>query len=88
MKKVSAINAAILFPVLLVVLFLVVFEDYTQLNIGRMYEGGFVVQQDTEKAKEWYRKPAAKGFAPAQNALGLATFHGQGDRHDKAALTY
>ncbi len=84
MKKVWAFIAALLFPVLLVVIFLVIFEEYTQFMIGRMYKNGYFVEKDVVQAKAWYRKSAMKGLASAQNALGLAIFQGEGDRHDKA----
>jgi len=38
-------------------------------NIGRLYEFGFGVPKDLDKAKSWYQKAAARGVLEAQDSL-------------------
>lgn len=42
-----------------------------EYNLGYFYENGLVVEQDKEKAKYWYEKAAAQGWANAQNNLDI-----------------
>ena len=44
-------------------------------NLGLMYERGWGISRDDEKAAEWYRKAAGQGHAVAQNNLGLILLH-------------
>lgn len=41
-----------------------------QFNLGNIYKNGQGIQQDCKKAFFWYKKAAAKLYAPAQYALG------------------
>ena len=40
-----------------------------QYMVGLMYANGFGTPQDFEQALFWYRKSAAKSYAPAQSLL-------------------
>ena len=46
--------------------------------MGICYDEGRGVQQDREKAVEWYRKAANQGDAAAQLNLGLSYYNGEG----------
>lgn len=51
---------------------------------GRMYDYGEGVEQDYEKAAEWYLKAAGFGNAKAEEALGYLYFNGLGVEQDYA----
>jgi len=44
-------------------------HPYSQFYLGTMYENGIVVEQNSEKANEWYQKAANNGFQLAQKKL-------------------
>ena len=53
-----------------------------QYNLGRMYQNGAGVPNDTKKALEWYSKAAAQGNANAQYNLGVMYQNGDGVEKD------
>ena len=55
-------------------------DPEAQFNFGVIYEG----RGDYAKAREWYEKAVAQGFALAQNNLGWMYYHGQGVEQDYA----
>lgn len=46
-------------------------DRLAEFYLGYMYKHGKGVAQDLEKAEEWYRKAAERGFLPAQNDFGV-----------------
>jgi len=61
-----------------------------QYNLGLMYEQGYGVTADTQKAASWFEKAAQQGEAGAQYRLGSLYAHGQGVPKDlqQAAVWY
>ena len=61
-----------------------------QNNQGEKYYYGDGVEQDYDKAAEWYRKAAKRGYAEAQNSLGYCYQCGLGveQDYDKAVEWY
>ena len=62
-----------------------------QYQLGVIYENGTLVQQDLDKAFEWYRKSAAQSYAPAQGKLAFAYFQRQpntGIKDTETAVKY
>ena len=59
-------------------------EIYTeaQYNLGLAYENGYGVEQDYQKAIEWYQKAAQQGLAKAQSNLGGMYANGHGVKQD------
>lgn len=55
-----------------------------QFFLGTMYYNGQGVQQDYQKARQWYEKAAAQGESSAQFCLGLLYENGHGVRQDLA----
>ena len=53
-----------------------------QNMVGYMYRWGQGVEQDFEKAREWYRRSADQGNATAQSNLGLVYRYGLGVPQD------
>ena len=53
-----------------------------QLDLGFIYAQGSGVQQDYQKAREWYEKAAAQGLPEAQLNLGILYDQGLGVRQD------
>lgn len=51
---------------------------YAQYFLGRMYQDGRGVTQNSETAAQWYRKAAEKGIADAQFRLGNMYEAGEG----------
>ena len=51
---------------------------FAQVNLGRTYYNGEIVEQDYAKAVKWYLLAAQQGYAPAQVLLGEAYHFGQG----------
>lgn len=49
-----------------------------QGNLGTLYAIGSGIEQDYVKAREWYEKAAAQGYAAAQNDLGTLYATGAG----------
>lgn len=49
-----------------------------QFNLGLMYDVGRPVEQNYDKAREWYEKAADQGHARAQYNLGIMYFYGAG----------
>jgi TPR repeat protein len=47
-----------------------------------MYEYGKGIEQDYEKAVQWYKKAAEKGYARAEYNLGVMFEHGKGVEQD------
>jgi TPR repeat protein len=58
-------------------------DAQAQFEVGRAYEAGKGVQQDDERAVEWFRKSADQGNAQAQNSLGVMYALGRGVKRDK-----
>ncbi|MGP5546880.1 tetratricopeptide repeat protein [Psychrobacter alimentarius] len=54
----------------------------TQLNIGGLYENGYGVPQDYDKAFEWYQKAADQGNPQASNRIGKLVMNGKIDDKD------
>ena len=54
----------------------------TQFKLGRIYDNGEGVEEDNQKAVEWYRRAAEQGDANAQNNLGLMYYNGEGVKED------
>ena len=46
-------------------------DRIAEFYLGYMYKHGKGVAKDLEKAEEWYRKAAERGFLPAQNDFGV-----------------
>jgi TPR repeat protein len=61
-------------------------DAMAQRNLGFCYENGTGVQQDLEKAVEWYTKAAEQGYAMAQNDLGFCYESGTGVQQDLARI--
>ena len=57
-------------------------DAWTEHNIALMYEKGFWMEQDDQKAKKWYELAANKGLTSAQLNLSLFLLH-QLDRLDR-----
>jgi hypothetical protein len=55
-----------------------------QFNIGRMYQNGQGVAQNTAEAAKWWRKAADQGDATAQNELGFMYANGLGVQQNSA----
>ena len=55
-----------------------------QFNLAKMYDKGEGVQQDKQKAAEWYQKAAEQGLAIAQFNLGVLYENGDGVEQNKA----
>ena len=55
---------------------------WAQNNLGNCYYYGEGVEQDYQKAVEWYRKAAEQGNAEAQNNLGECYYTGKGVEKD------
>jgi peptidoglycan hydrolase-like protein with peptidoglycan-binding domain len=51
-------------------------------NVGVMYDRGFVLDRNAERAVEWYRKAAAAGVGPAKHNLALMLREGRGTPQD------
>lgn len=51
-------------------------------NVGVMYDRGFVLERNAERAVEWYRKAAAAGVGPAKHNLALMLREGRGAPQD------
>jgi TPR repeat protein len=58
-------------------------DAQAQFELGRAYEEGKGVQQDDERAVEWFRKSADQKYAQAQNSLGVMYALGRGVQQDK-----
>lgn len=52
--------------------------------LGRFYESGTGVARNPEQAAAWYRAAADKGYAKAQNEIGVLYWIGEGVEKDKA----
>ena len=53
-------------------------DPEAQCHIGICYYEGKGIEQDVQKAVEWYRKAAEQGYADAQNRLGVRYDRGEG----------
>lgn len=49
-----------------------------EYELGRMYQGGRGVTQDSRRAVAWYRRSAEQGYAPAERSLGAMYRGGYG----------
>jgi serine/threonine protein kinase len=56
----------------------------SQYKLGRMFEKGTGVRQDSSEAVKWYRKAAEQGNATAQTSLGNMYLRGDGVKKDDA----
>ena len=54
-------------------------------NLGKRYESGDGVAKDYDKAREWFKKAAAKDNSDAMYNLGLLYRHGRGGAQDYGA---
>lgn len=59
-------------------------QAWAQFNVGLMYENGWVVQRDLDRAITWYRKSADQGYGAAFNNLGVLYEQGNGVQRDRA----
>lgn len=58
-------------------------------KLGKIYEDGRGVQQDSKKAIEWYRKAADRGLSGAQYTLGLRYEDGRGiEQNNRKAVEW
>src|SRR6185503_62643 len=57
-------------------------DAQAQFDLGRMYDEGKSVEQDSTEATKWYRKAAEQGFAKAQLNLGAMYENGEGIPQD------
>ena len=53
-------------------------DPEAQCHIGICYYEGKGIEQDVQKAVEWFRKAAEQGYADAQNRLGVRYDRGEG----------
>ena len=53
-----------------------------QFSLGHAYDFGKGIQQDYEKAAEWYARSAEQGYAKAQYNLGCMYHYGDGVKQD------
>ena len=53
-------------------------EAAAQYNLGVLYDRGLGVEQDYEKAREWYRKAADQRYGRAEHNLGIMYESGKG----------
>ncbi len=53
-----------------------------QLNISGLYENGYGVPQDYDKAFEWYKKAADQGNQQASNRIGRLVMNDKIDDKD------
>ena len=53
-------------------------QAWAEKAMGVIYEKGWYVDSNPERAVRWYRSSADKGYAPAQYRLGLAYAKGLG----------
>ena len=49
----------------------------SQYQLGRLYDEGDGIDENNEKAVEWYRKSAEQGYAKAQGYLSEMYFIGE-----------
>lgn len=54
----------------------------SQYELGAIYDYGYRVRRDVQKAVEWYAKAAHQGHAQAQHNLGVMYHKGTGVRQD------
>ncbi|MDY0351880.1 MAG: tetratricopeptide repeat protein [Desulfobulbaceae bacterium] len=59
-------------------------EAEAQFKLGALYKNGEGVEQNYDKALEWYTKSAEQGYADAQVILGAMYYTGQGVEQDKS----
>ena len=57
-------------------------------DLGYMYEEGIIVEQDYEKAKEYYEQAAKKGYAEAYYLLGELYYDGLGVKRNHEMSKY
>ena len=57
-------------------------QAWAEKAMGVIYEKGWYVDSNPERAVRWYRSSADKGYAPAQYRLGLAYAKGLGVNKD------
>ncbi|MDP6474683.1 MAG: tetratricopeptide repeat protein [Alphaproteobacteria bacterium] len=57
-------------------------DAQSQFGVGMMFEGGYGVPPDPEKASVWYRRAADQGMSEAQLSLGALYEHGRGVARD------
>jgi TPR repeat protein len=55
---------------------------YAGCNLGMMYDNGYGVEQDNEKARKYYILSVEKGYAGAQHDLGILYKLGNGIEQD------
>ena len=60
----------------------------SQYQLGRLYDEGDGIDENNEKAVEWYRKSAEQGYAKAQGYLSEMYFIGEGVQVDYEKAAY
>jgi len=60
----------------------------SQYQLGRLYDEGDGIDENNEKAVEWYRKSAEQGYAKAQGYLSEMYFIGEGVQVDDEKAAY
>lgn len=58
----------------------------SQYKIGTLFEQGLGVQQDLEKAVQWYQRAANSGYADAQFRLGLYHINEAPDKNESLGI--
>jgi TPR repeat protein len=53
-------------------------DPRAETYLGQMYENGYGVPQDYERAVYWFRRAAERGYASGQYHLGFMYHHGRG----------
>lgn len=59
-----------------------------QYNMGVLYDRGYGVERDYDKARKWYKKAAAQGYAKAAHNLGVMYQQGHGVKVDYKRAAY
>jgi len=60
----------------------------SQYQLGRLYDEGDGIEEDNEKAVDWYRKSAEQGYAKAQGHLSEMYFMGEGVQEDNEKAVF
>ena len=59
-----------------------IWKGFFQTQFGFMYLHGIIVDQDYDKAKDWFEKSAEAGSPIGQNELGILFLHGISVKQD------
>lgn len=63
-------------------------QPNAQYNMGVIYDRGYGVEQNYDKARSWYKKAAAQSYAKAAHNLGVMYRKGHGVPVDKKRAVY